>query len=459
MTPISRLKQALRPAACRRHAIVLSMLCALVLVGRAEAPHVYAIAGARIVTVSGAPIDSGTILLRNGFIEAVGNNVTPPADAVVIDGKGLTVYPGLIDLGNTSILPAAPEAPRGGRTLMEIERARREVLLRPQFEAAGQLRPDAPELERLATAGITAVLLVPPGELVAGRSSLVATAASEDAPQIGNVADARRGLYVVRTPVALHVSFPERDGGGTYPASLMGAIAFVRQAFLDASHYQAEMARYERVKKAMVRPAYDPALEALQPAVAGRLPVAFEAGTAVEIRRVLALGREFRFGTLICGGVEADQVAADLKAQNAAVIYSLNYPTRPRSLSADADEPMAILRRRAGAPKVPAALQAAGVRFAFQSAGLRDPKDFVKNAAKAVKAGLSPEAALRALTLDAAGIAGVGDRLGSIEKGKLASLVVTDGDLFAEKTRVKHVFVEGRPVPLDATDAAMPSRR
>src|SRR5207247_3925110 len=136
----------------------------------------------------------------------------------------------------------------------------------------------------------------------------------------------------------------------------------------------------------------------------------------------------------------------DLKAQNVRVVFSLNYPQRAKTLAPDADEPVRAMRARADAPKVAAALARAGLTFAFESAGLTDPKDFVKNAAKAVKAGLPPAAAIRALTASAAVIAGVSDRLGTLEKGKIANLVVTDGDLFEEKTTIKRVFVAGRPL-------------
>src|SRR5207253_10798622 len=122
------------------------------------------------------------------------------------------------------------------------------------------------------------------------------------------------------------------------------------------------------------------------------------------------------------------------------------------------DEPARALRERADAPRVPQTLARAGVTFAFESAGLADPKDFVRNAAKAVKAGLAEDVAVRALTVGAAAIAGVADRVGTIEKGKLANLIVTDGNLFDEKTTVKRVFVEGRPVVLDATPLAPAGR-
>jgi imidazolonepropionase-like amidohydrolase len=160
------------------------------------------------------------------------------------------------------------------------------------------------------------------------------------------------------------------------------------------------------------------------------------------------MAEQFQLDPIVLGGLEADAVTEELKARNGRVIYSLNYPSRPRSLAPDADEPLRTLRQRAQAARKPAALEKAGVLFAFGSDGLKEPKNFLKNAAKAVRDGLSAEAAVRALTINAARIAGVAERLGSIEKGKIANLVVTDGDLFDEKASLKYVFVDGTPVDI-----------
>jgi imidazolonepropionase-like amidohydrolase len=422
---------------------------------RADTPNVYAIRGARIVTAAGAPIESGTIVIRRGTIDAVGASIQVPADAAVIDGAGMTVYPGLIDLGNTRASDQAiPATPQNFRTSAELERWKRTQILKPQTRAAETVRVDDAELTRMAAAGITSVLALPGGDVITGQSALVNVAAPPDEPQIGNIVDQRRGLIVVKTPVAMHVSFPNqpRAGGNAYPNSLMGVIAFVRQAFLDAQHYGEVTRGADRSAKAGLPD--DPALEALQPAVDGKVPVAFEANQAREILRALKLAKELKLQPIVTGGREAAEVAADLKSQNVRVVYSLNLPQRPRNLAPDADETFETLKVRADAPKVPGELAKAGVTFAFESAGLADPKDFVKNAGKAVKAGLAEDAAIRALTISAATMAGVGDRLGSIEKGKVANLIVTDGNLFDEKTTVKRVFVEGRSVSLDAAPAA-----
>jgi len=434
---------------CTRSSIVAVAIAIAVsgAAGRADAPNVYAVKNARLMTVAGPPIASGTIVIRHGRIEAIGAGVQAPDDALAIDGTGMTVYPGLIDMGHAAGLDVNSNQlqPAGLRTTDDAERWKRTLIFRPELEAASHVK-ETPELARLASSGITTVLATPPGVVFKGRSALVNVTAPPDEPQIGGVGDYRQGVQIVRAPVALHVEFPGGVRGDGYPASLLGVIAFVRQSFLDAQHQKAARA-----------PAYDPSLDALQPALDGSLPVAFEADLSREILRALKMAQEFKLDAVITGGREADQVAADLKARNARVIYSLNYPVRSRALAPDADEPVSALRARAQAPRVPAALAKAGIVFAFSSDGLRESNEFVKNVARAVKDGLAPDAALRALTLDAAKIAGAADRLGSLELGKIANVVVTSGDLFEEKTKITYVFVAGRMVTLD--DTPQPERR
>jgi imidazolonepropionase-like amidohydrolase len=404
-----------------------------------EAPFSYAITGARIVPVSSSPIDNGTVLFSGGVITAVGTNITVPAGTITIAGKGLTVYPGLIDMGSSAGLdtPAVPRA-ENPQTTEDIERVKRETLMRPHVRAADYMNPGSAALARAAESGITAILATPASDGIRGQSALVLTSIGADLPQIGALADDRRGPLVVRTPVALHVGIADRPAGGdAYPNSLMGNIAFNRQAFLDAQWYQQAKSR-----------AHSAALEAMQPVLAGRMPVAFRASTARDVLRALDMAKAFKLDPIITAARELDGVTADLRAANARVIYSLNFPTRRLSLAPDADESLSVLRDRANAPKGPAVLDKAGILFAFESAGLTEAKDFLKNAQKTVAEGLSKDAAIKALTINAATLAGAADRLGSLDKGKIANVIVTDGDLFEEKTIIKHVFVHGRPVTL-----------
>jgi imidazolonepropionase-like amidohydrolase len=436
-------------------ACVAAAAFAFGLAARADAPRSYAVKGARIVTVSGPTIQSGTIVLKNGIIDAAGADVAPPADAVVIDGAGMTVYPGLIDMGNpagTDIQINLAQSQQGSRTTDEAERAKRTVIFRPQILAADHVKLDAPELSRLAAGGVTSVLATPPGILFKGQSALVNVTTPEFEPIVGAIAEPRAGISVVRSPVALHVELA-RVGGDGYPEALLGGIAFVRQSFVDAQYQQTLEQRYQKSAAGTARPSFDPALDALQPALAGRLPVAFEAGLQREVVRALDMAKEFRLAPIITGGVEADLAADELKAANAKVILNVNYPARSRTLAPDADEAVREMRLRAHAPKTAGGLAKAGVPFAFSGAGLTAPADFVKNIARAVREGLAEDAAIRALTLDAAKIAGVADRLGSIEKGKIANVIVTTGDLLNEAMKVRYVFVDGRMVNLDAGEA------
>ena len=419
----------------------------------AEAPHVYAIQGARIVPAVGAPIASGTVVLRGGLIAAVGAAVELPDDATAIPGDGLTVYPGLIDMGTHIGLPdlsiGQPEDPD---TREELERWKRQVIFQPALEAANHLQPDAEALAALAQGGITSALVVPTGEVMRGQSALVNVSPPPDEPQIGDLATPRGGA-VLRTPVAQHIRLTGDTSGNVYPNSLMGVVAFVRQSFLDATHYARVWAHYDRVERGVVRPVYDPQLRALGAAASGVQTVVFEANEVREILRALDLAAELELGTVvIAGGLEAAELAGDLRERGVAVVVSLDYPTRPEALVPDAYEPRRVVRQRENAPAIGAALANAGVRFAFQSDGLDDPRDFLENAGRAVAAGLPADAAVRALTIDAARIAGVENRVGSIEPGKIANVVVTRGGLFDDEREIAHVFIDGRPVALDRED-------
>jgi imidazolonepropionase-like amidohydrolase len=433
----------------------------------------YAIRGARIVTMAGPPIDKGTVLMRDGLIEEIGPSVALPADAVVIDGAGLIVYPGFIDMANTAAVetpePAAPAGARTGGagatpTLAEAERTRRGLLLRPDFEAARYARVDGAVMRRIASAGITSVLAVPASGLVRGQSALVNVMAPAESPQISSLADYRRGLVVVKSPVAQHVGFSSGGGrGGAYPGALLGTIAFVRQAFHDARWQRDARAYYEKHSD-QPRPVMEPVLDALAPVLDGRLPAAFDANLAVEIARALGLAKEFSLDPIIVGGAEAGDVADDIKAARGRVIYSLNFPTVPERGrggraggrgGAPTDEPIRTIRARQNAPKGPAGLSTAGVPFAFTSGGLQDLSLFLRHAARTVReGGLAAELALAALTSEAARIAGVEHRLGTLQRNRIANLVVTDGDWMDERTRIRHVVIDGRPIEIESAPSA-----
>jgi imidazolonepropionase-like amidohydrolase len=439
---------------------------------------VYAIKGARVFGATGLPVSGATVVIRNGVIEDVGANVTAPADAIVIDAANMNVYPGLIDMESDAPLTAgtaggggAQQAAFGGRgggggqggqqfaTLEEAERAKREAILRPHFMAAENLVMTNPALGQLASAGVTTVLAVPGQGIFKGHSALVNVAVPPDDPQISTIADYRGGLAVLKSPVALHVNMAGRGGGQGYPGALLGTIAFTRQELLNAQWQRDAHAHYTKTGGRGPRPVLEPALDAVKPALARELPTAFDASAGREIDRALKIASDFGLTPIIVGASEAADRIEELAKAKASVILSVNFPGG-RGGGAGGGRggggggaSVAQLRAQANAPKVPAALAAAKIPVAFTSGGTA-PADFIRNVGRAIKeGGLSPDAALRALTIDAARLAGASDRTGSIEKGKVANIVVTEGDLF-DGGRVRHVFIDGRPVEITAAPPA-----
>lgn len=411
----------------------------------------YAITNARIVTASGPAIERGTVVIREGLIVAVGANVNAPSDARIIDGAGLTVFPGLIDANTNLGMPEPSPAPSpGGGFLASLLRpptpstgpnSTRPPGLQPEVMAEAQLRATGDQFDSARNAGITTALTAPRGGIWMGQSALINLAG--DSPQ----------HMIVRSPIAMHIGFtPLR---GTYPGSLLGVFATLRQMLLDAQTYRESQQIYARNPRGIRRPATDRSLEALLPVLDGRLPVVFHVDTEREIRRALDLAEEFKLKAIISGGAESWKVTDRLQKVDVPILLSLNFPRRTTAAMPQADpEPLRLLRLRAEAPRTAAKLAMAKVRFAFQSGGMASMTDFLANAGKTIENGLLKDDAIRALTIRPAEIFGVADRLGSLEPGKIANLTVVRGDLFDRNSRIVHVFIDGRPVDLRPVPAA-----
>ncbi len=430
------------------------VLCASAL---AEVPSTVAIHNAKIVTVSGAVIANGTIIVRGGLIDAVGENVPVPADAWVVDGEGMTVYPGLIDgLSTVGIAGAATAAAaagggRGGRgtTATPTTTAAPAAPVerswgpedRPQTTswllAADEIQAGDRRVETVRGAGITTAVTFPTRGIFGGQGSIIDLVSGEKAAEMILVPAA--GQYIA---FGRGGGFGGGGGGG-FPSSLMGIIAYVRQIYLDADHYRLVKEAYAKNPRGMERPQYDRALEGVLVSKRILLP----ANRLVEIDRMLRFGAELKQPMILYGARDAylPEAADLLKKANATVLLSLRWPTAPaRSADAEDTDTLRVLEERDKAPMAPAVLQKAGVKFALYSDGLDAPRDFQRAVKKAIDNGLSREDALRALTLTPAEIYGVADRVGSIEVGKVANLVLTKGDIFENSTTVVMVFVDGK---------------
>ena len=427
------------------------LICALIVclaTLRAETPSALAIRNARIVTVSGPALQKGTVLLRNGLIEAVGENVTVPADAWVIEGEGLTVYPGLIDALSTlgladaapaatatagrtgrTAIAAAPAAPTADATATAPPAAGPEdrPLTTSWLRAADQIKSSDRRIESARNVGFTSAVTFPTRGIIAGQGAVI------------NLAGERDRQMVVASPVGMYLSLSTSGPGGGFPASLMGAIAYIRQIYIDADYYRLVKEDYAKNPAGKKRVEYDRALEGLLEAPRVLLPATYER----EFDRMLRFAAEIKAPALLYGGHEAYKAAALLKKNNATVLVNLKWPEKPRDSDPEDEDSLRTLEFRDKASSAPAALERAGVKFALYASGIDTARDIPRAVKKAIDAGLSPEAALRALTLSPAEIYGVADRLGSIEKGKIANLVVTSGDMFQDRTQVKFLFIDG----------------
>jgi imidazolonepropionase-like amidohydrolase len=410
----------------KKKAVLLAGLLAIGLRARGEAPPVYALVGARVVPVSGPALEKATVVLRDGLIAAVGENVTVPSDARVIDAKGLTVTPGIIDgFGGIGLPAARPREPGAAPTPAPVS-------------TPGPLSPEAMSLDRLRVAdalkardqGITTALVVGKDGVLPGQSVLV------------NLSGEKVDDMVLRQPAAMHLHLTALSR--QYPGSLMGTMAYVRQALLDAAHYREEWAAYEKSPAGRKRPGYDKRLAAWQDVAAGRETLVVTASRENDIRRALALADEFKIRLAVAGAPQASRLADVVKSRRLPLLVSVNFdPAKPAEGGGFEGAPDEDEQRKEieDAKRNPAALEKAGVRFALVSAFA---PDFLGGVRTAIASGLSKEGALRAVTLGAAEALGVADRTGSLDVGKIANVVAWTAEPLTKEAKAKMVFVDGR---------------
>jgi imidazolonepropionase-like amidohydrolase len=399
-------------------------------------PQYFAIRGVTVVPVSGPRVENTTVIIARGVIKAVAKDAAIPDEALVIEGKGLIVYPGFIDSFTDVGIPSAP-APSGGESSSRPQPpASRGPEDRPGStpwrSAADEASLSDKRVETWRSAGFTTVISAPKGGMFPGQASVL------------NLAGERNGDMVVKTPVAVPVSLQPASGFGSFPGSLMGSIAYVSQVWVDTDWSTKAQAIYEKNPRSVARPRFDRTEEALADALEDHAVVLIPANNATQIRRGFQLVERWHVNGVLYGGQMSYEVASEITARKLPVLVDLKWPEAEKDADPDEAPSLKTLRFRDRAPTSPAALSKAGVKFAFYSGAITAPKDILKAAKKSIDAGLSPDAAIRAFTLTPAEIFGVADRLGSIETGKIANLVVTDGDIFDEKTKIKYVFVDGR---------------
>jgi imidazolonepropionase-like amidohydrolase len=408
-------------------AFCVSLVCA------AEIAPPVAIRGARLVTVSGPVIENGTIVLAGGKIVAVGASVPVPEGAEVIDGRGKVVYPGLVNglttLGLTEVssVPGTVDIAEAGD-------------VNPQVRAWIAVHPQSELIPVARAGGVTVALTAPQGGLVSGQSALIRLSGST--PE----------AMLVKQPVAMHMVYPT----GRAPFTLARLFeepelkTFEDRLKERRENQEKELRRLGRLlddARALAlrraegtghgRPEVDLPEESLIPVTRGEMPVVMRADAEEDIRGAVRFAGAQGLKLIVAGGLEAWRCADLLKEKNVPVLLSVNRLPRREDDRYDAAFANA------------AALHRAGVRFAIVSDDAFDARSLAYEAAMARAFGLPADAALRAITLSPAEIFGVAARMGTLETGKDATVIVTTGDVMDPRTEVTHVFLDGAAQPLE----------
>ena len=428
---------------------------------RDATPRVHALVGGRVIAAPGQVIENGTVIIRDGMIEAVGADLPLPPDARVWSVRGRTIYAGFIESESTLFLPANWKAAAGARrgsgdaeTPPAAPPAATVPVAPDAASGAGAWNPRVTP-ERLAHRALAA------DEAGAGALRRLGFTVAHIVPARGvfrgqtAVVSLGRGNFnttVIREAVAQPLAFEHGGYTSGYPASLMGATALLRQTLLDAQWYADVQSRYARAN-GVARPERNDALAALGPVVRGEQPVLFELQDELDLARALRVAAEFNL-KLVLRGSGYEYRAIRQLPPGVAVIVPLNFPEPPEVENPDQAIDLSLdkLEHWELAPTNPARVAAAKAPMAFTTAGLRRPEtEFWARVRKAVQHGLPTPAALAALTTTPAELLGLTRSHGTIAAGKAASLVVASGDLFgADDAEVQLVWVDGEPFELDA---------
>ncbi|MGE3467575.1 MAG: amidohydrolase family protein [Pyrinomonadaceae bacterium] len=396
----------------------------------------FAIVGARIVTVSGAVIENGTVVIQNGKITAVGAGAAVPSGAERIDGKGLSVYPGMIDASTALGLTEIGQGVNASIDVQEVGP------MNANAKAITGINPHSSHVNVTRVNGITTVLSSPSGGTISGQSAII------------NLNGSTQADMAVIPQAGLTINFPRVAGGGGFGGFGGGggggqqdfnalirrrdaAVEDLKKTFRDVEAYGKALDAYAN-NKSLPKPATDLRLEAMIPYVRGQKPIYFTAERERDIRAVAKFVAEMKVKGIIVGGQEAFRAADDLKRNGIAVIYTNIYslPVRP-------DDPYDFLY------EAPSLMQKAGVQFAISTGDSgAEARDLPYHAGIAGAYGLGKEEALKAVTIYPAQILGVADQMGSIEVGKMANVVVTDGELLDARTNIRYMFIGGRMIPL-----------
>lgn len=407
--------------------ILLAAASLALLATPAAAQGTLAIVGGTVHTMTGAPIEGGTVVIQNGRITAVGRDVAIPAGALRIDARGKQVTPGFFESATRIGLTEVGAV--GGTNDFRVNDP---DFVAAAFNVTDGLNPRSIVIPVTRTGGVTMAVSAPEGGLIAGQGVLL----SLD----GNTVEE----MVVRSPIAIFATLGE-GSRGTGGGARAGATMRLREVLEDARAYARNRAAFERGEtREFAASRLD--LEALQRVLRREIPLVVEAHRASDIRTALRIADEYDLRLVLEGGTEAWVVADELARARVPVIVKVlqNLPENFEQLGARFDN-AALLRR-------------AGVQVAISTHDTHNARNLKQEAGNAVAYGLPHAEALRAITLYPAQVWGVADRYGSLEPGKVGDVVVWGGDPLELLTPVEHVVIRGREVPLTSRDTQLRDR-
>ncbi len=404
---------------------------------RPAAGKLYYFTNATIHTGTGETLEKAEMLVRDGWIEEIGARISAPSGAVIVDLKGRHVYPSFIDLYAAYGIPEVKVQEASRSAIPQYESAKKGAYswnqaIHPEVSAASLFSADPKAAATYRELGFGAVLSHVPDGIARGTSVFT------------TLADAKENKTVLRTNAAAHYSFRKGTSKQAYPSSLMGAIALLRQTFLDAQWYAAQK---HPVEENISLRAWNEQQE---------LPQIFEANDKYNILRADRIGDEFGLQYIFKTDGREYQRIAEVKATGGKFIIPISFPD-PYAIE-DPYEAMLVsfeeLRHWELAPANPKFLYESELRFAFTIFDLKDKKQFWNNLRKAVRYGLPEEEALKALTLNPAAFVGMDKWVGSLEKGKLANFLITSGPLFEESTILYQNWIQGERYIVQPDDVA-----
>ena len=403
--------------------------------GERRVTGTYAIKNTTVTTAPGKTIAGATILIKNGLIEAVGTNVRIPNDAQIIDGDSLHIYPGFIDGASSAGIskPADPERPSNFDPSNPPDE---NAGITPWRNVLDYFDFKNNQISDWRKSGFTIAQILPEGGMLSGKAAIVVLG--------GNASS-----NILAQNTALNAKFRSMGGGrGSYPGTQLGIMAKFRDLYKNAE-YSAQHQRLFASNSGLNRPEVNKTLQAFYPVIDKSIPILFEVSNDLEIRRVLSLQKENGFRLVLVGVTEADKVISEIKAANAQVLLSMKLPDDKitKAKTEELSEEMLARTNRAkeayeNALKQAGILEKAGIPFGFTSMDGKSA-DLTKNLKLMVANGLSENGALAALTTNPANILGIQKFAGTIEKGKLANMVIYTAPMFSDDAHVKHVVADG----------------